>query len=133
MRSYDYCHFEITLGSDEDLTVNQVDDLRKRAALLVDEAVRQYKIAKAKEERRDYAAMAKQDDLDSARQLRASKPESEWNAHEAAFMRRVASAEYWRDVEEHVYGYAEDPERDHHFSMLRRFGGTRVSAAQAAD
>lgn len=52
MRSYDYCHFEVTLSS----TVNDlpegedrfkaVDELRKQAARLADKAVEQYKIAK---------------------------------------------------------------------------------------
>lgn len=44
MLSYDYCHFEICLGSDQD-TCN-VDELRKSAQRLADKAVRQYKIAK---------------------------------------------------------------------------------------
>ncbi|OGF05224.1 MAG: hypothetical protein A2W00_04565 [Candidatus Eisenbacteria bacterium RBG_16_71_46] len=52
MRSYDYCHFEVQLGSDENLTLEEINDLRKQAALLVDEAVRQYKIAKKKEQAR---------------------------------------------------------------------------------
>lgn len=32
MRSYDYCHFEIVLGSNEDMTTDQVNDMRKEAA-----------------------------------------------------------------------------------------------------
>ena len=51
MRSYDYCHFEICLGTDEAVTLLDVDDMRKEAMRLVDKAVEQYKTAK---EVRDY-------------------------------------------------------------------------------
>lgn len=63
MRSFDYCHFEVVLGSDAEveltqidgstvhvrqpLTTAQVDVLRKAAARLADKAVAQYKVAKA--------------------------------------------------------------------------------------
>lgn len=46
MRSYDYCHFEIVLGSTEPLDLVGVDAMRKEAARLADKAVEQYKIAK---------------------------------------------------------------------------------------
>jgi len=47
MQSYDYCHFEVTLGSDQPLTLDAVDALRKGAARLCDKAIAQYKIKKA--------------------------------------------------------------------------------------
>lgn len=59
LRSHDYCHFEVTLTkeitpdghpSDYMLAVNE---LRKEAAVLVDEAVRQYKVAKKQEHARE--------------------------------------------------------------------------------
>lgn len=46
MRLYDYCHFEVCLGSDEDMTLEQIDDMRKDAQWLADKAVEQYKTAK---------------------------------------------------------------------------------------
>lgn len=46
MRSYDYCHFEVVLGSTEATTPELVDELRKTAARLADKAVEQYRIAK---------------------------------------------------------------------------------------
>jgi hypothetical protein len=46
MRSYDYCHFEVCLGTDEDVTLQDVDNMRKEAMRLVDKAVEQYKKAK---------------------------------------------------------------------------------------
>lgn len=52
MRSYDYCHFEITMGVDMPITVAQVNDMRKEAMRLADQAVEQYKIAREDEEQR---------------------------------------------------------------------------------
>ena len=46
MLSYDYSHFEVCLGSDEDMSIKQVNELRKQAQRLADEAVRQYHMAK---------------------------------------------------------------------------------------
>ncbi len=46
MRSYDYCHFEIALGSSDPIELTEVDAMRKQAARLADKAVEQYKIAK---------------------------------------------------------------------------------------
>lgn len=45
MLSYDYCHFEICLSSDNDMTLDQVDNLRKDAQRLADKSVSQYKKA----------------------------------------------------------------------------------------
>ena len=49
MRSYDYCHFEIVLGQDTignkiqpAFNEHDVNEMRKEAARLVDEGVRQY-------------------------------------------------------------------------------------------
>jgi hypothetical protein len=46
MLSYDYSHFEIALSSDAEMDAKGVNDLRKTAQRLADEAVRQYKRAK---------------------------------------------------------------------------------------
>ena len=46
MLSYDYNHFEICLSSDNEMGIGQVNELRKDAQRLADEAVRQYKVAK---------------------------------------------------------------------------------------
>ena len=46
MRSYDYCHFEVSLSSSTANTPEAVDELRKTAAKLADKAVEQYTIAK---------------------------------------------------------------------------------------
>jgi hypothetical protein len=67
MRSYDYCHFEISLSSEcesGEIPLNHVDALRKEAARLVDKAVLQYSIAKD-----HFGRLANQDD-DSLTRLR---------------------------------------------------------------
>ena len=127
MRSYDYCHFEIVLGSDEDLTLNQVNELRKQAALLADEAVRQYKIAKQAERRRENRDWQLAELLDKLKNLK-SKPQNELTPEEAALLRTEADAEFWHAWKQDDYYYADDPDRDHHFSMLRRFQSTQIKA-----
>jgi len=52
MLSYDYCHFEVCKSTDEELTNNQTNELRKDVQRLADEAVRQYKVAKNQAARR---------------------------------------------------------------------------------
>lgn len=46
MRSFDYCHFEVALTASQVQEPEDVDQLRKSCARLVDKAVDQYKIAK---------------------------------------------------------------------------------------
>ena len=40
MLSYDYCHFEIALASDEEMELKEINEMRKDAQRLADEAVR---------------------------------------------------------------------------------------------
>ena len=49
LKSFDYCHFEVTLGLQENGVIyplSRADDLRKEAARLADKAVEQYKLKK---------------------------------------------------------------------------------------
>ena len=128
MRSYDYCHFEVALSSDQEMTLDEVNGLRKQAAILVDEAVREYRIAKKREDSRQRFEWDKERAVERATKLR-EKPPSEWSIDEAAFMRSYEDKEFWRDFESEDYYYDADPERDHHFSMLRKFQETRIAAA----
>jgi hypothetical protein len=69
MRSHDYCHFEVVLGTEgeavleyvggsleitgrQPLALEQIDALRKAAARLADKAVEQFKISKRDAEER---------------------------------------------------------------------------------
>ncbi len=127
MRSYDYCHFEIALGSDEDLAIDDVNELRKVAALLVDEAVRQYKIARQAETRREYRQRDIQSLSERINHIQVM-PESEWSIEDAALMRSYEDGTFWKSLDDESYIYDDEPERDHHFSMLRRFQDVQVSA-----
>lgn len=46
MLSHDYCHFEICKSTDQEVTDQQINELRKDVQRLADEAVRQYSVAK---------------------------------------------------------------------------------------
>lgn len=137
MRSYDYCHFEVALSAEDvfckgeneaERRANQiaiVDELRKDAAILVDEAVRQYKLAKAKEQSRSSREWQVREILERIKYIEA-KSESEWTAEEAALMRSYRDKTFWASFDQDDYFY-EDPEREHHFSMLRKFQNTRIA------
>lgn len=127
MRSHDYCHFEVSLSSDEDMDLDQINEMRKQAALLVDEAVRQYRIAKKKENSRERFEWDKERAIERYKKL-SEKPRPEWSIDEAAFMRSYEDKAFWADMDQENYYYDEDPERDHHFSMLRKFQDTRIAA-----
>jgi len=124
MRSYDYCHFEVSLSSDQDMTLDEVNEMRKQAAVLVDEAVRQYQIAKDKESRRD-GRHWQLEEMTKKVKLLKEKPQSDLTVEEAALLRSAADKEFWDGYHEDDYWY-DDPERDRHFSMLRQFKEARV-------
>lgn len=123
MRSYDYCHFEISL-SDDCADLDAVNELRKQAAILADEAVRQYKIAKEKEGQRQYKEREMKQLLDKIDFI-AKKPKSEWTCEEAALMRSKADKDFFKDYQDSCYFY-DDEGREHHFSMLSKFKDVRV-------
>ena len=125
MRSYDYCHFEVCLGTDELMDLDGINQMRKEAALLVDEAVRQYQIAKEKESSRKWNYTQMKGLLDKIK-LIESLPESERTPEQAALLRGNADSEFWQTYESEDYYYQDDPYRDHHFSMLRKFQKTIV-------
>ena len=129
MRSYDYCHFEITL-SEECADIEAVDELRKKAAILVDEAVRQYRVAKAKESARQGKEWDREKAMERVKRIE-EKPRNEWTPEEAAVMRAVADKSFWSSFDADDYYYC-DPDREHHFSMLRKFQAksdkTRIKA-----
>lgn len=56
MRSFDYCHFEVSLSSTDVVTIEDIDKLRKTAARLADKAVEQYIVAKTAIARREQFA-----------------------------------------------------------------------------
>lgn len=125
MRSYDYCHFEVCLGTDEKISIEQVNDMRKKAALLVDEAVRQYKMAMEKERDRDRRERQTREFLEKVEFLK-KKPQTELSPEQAAILRSYEDQEFWKQFHEDDFLYEENPEREYHFSMLHNFKNNRV-------
>lgn len=129
MRSYDYCHFEVSLEGDfpPETMLDDTNNLRKQAALLVDEAVRQYKVAKKAEGKRDSREWEINSTLQKVDLIKAIPP-SEWTVEQAALMRAYEDKTFWKQYESDNYFYDDDPDREHHFSMLRRFQAVVVKA-----
>lgn len=103
MRSYDYCHFEITLSTsltgiegNIDDRAKAVDDLRKQAARLADKAVEQYKIAKEWALKQAYSNdTEKIERLQKlANEIRAAVPEHERTVEEKAILKALADERY---------------------------------------
>lgn len=108
MRSYDYSHFEVTLGTNEPVTLAEVDDLRKEAARLADKAVAQFKIAKFEHERRLNDARQKVYAKQDADRIRR-KPEGERTVDEVAEL-KAFDDKVWED--NRAYNYEDDWSQD---------------------
>lgn len=106
MLSYDYCHFEVCLSSDEDMCLSQINELRKDAQRLADEAVKQYKVAKEMAQKRIKIIGEK---IEMEKEVLAYKAmqESEWPERIKAIDKTLKDKEYW---EQYDYDY-----RDVHF------------------
>lgn len=128
MRSYDYCHFEVSLSSDEDMTIEQVDEMRKKAALLVDEAVRQYKIAKEKEQKRDRREYDMRRSIEQVERIKKI-PKEELSIGDAALLKSYEEGQFWKSYNEDQYFY-DDPERELHFSMLYAMKGIKIKTSE---
>jgi len=110
MRSYDYCHFEIVLGTndDEEWDLKKVDEMRKEAARLVDKAVKQYAIAKKMAENRERLLSEKRYLEQKVEEIK-NKPESEWTAEQRAIIKQLQDEEYWN---RHQYDYEDEYDED---------------------
>lgn len=98
MRSYDYCHFEISLTSSifdgETPLAKQVDDLRKEAARLADKAIEQYKIAKQWASRSLHETNEKHKRLSELSERIMETPEEERTPEEKAIIKACADDAY---------------------------------------
>jgi hypothetical protein len=101
MNSYDYCHFEVALSA-EDVSLEDVDDLRKAAQRLVDKAIKQYKIAKR------FAAIDRTPSVELERKVRAIKenyPQSEWTPEQQAIVKEYEDRSFRASL---YYDYQDD-------------------------
>lgn len=94
MLSYDYCHFEICLSRDEEIPLSEVNELRKDAQRLADEAVRQFKIAKVRAEQRVSQKRARAFLVQEVDEI-LNIPEAERDAEQKAKVKAITDDEYW--------------------------------------
>ena len=102
MNSYDYGHFEMTLGTTEPVTMAEINEMRKDAQRLVDNAIRQYK--QAKSEANGQLAWQKEQFYAKANEIR-QKPVSEWTPEDKAHMKVLADRDW-----DARYDYGDDGE-----------------------
>lgn len=108
MLSYDYCHFEICKGTDQELTNKELNEMRKDVQRLADEAVRQYKVAK---EKANQCASEIATFPIIARNIISSIPASERTPDQKAIVKAYEDKTWREEIEaRYGYGYDDDPE-----------------------
>jgi len=107
MLSFDYCHFEIMKGTDEELTNEQINKMRKDVQRLADEAVRQYR--KAKERAAARNGYEKQR-FDATIKEILLKPENTLSLEETAMLKLYRDEQWQKQFE--LYDYEDDYEDD---------------------
>jgi len=107
MNSYDYCHFEVCLPIEQGMNLDEINELRKDAQRLVDEAIHQYKIAKAA---RNYITFTKGEFDSISKEVKIIKenfPKSEWTPEQKATIKTLEDMEFKRNLAE-KYDYEDD-------------------------
>jgi erythromycin esterase-like protein len=105
MLSYDYNHFEVSLGVPDDATTKEVNEKRKECQRLCDEAIRQYRVAKSKASLK-CQVMGEKAKLEEEVERIRREPENEWTATDKAKVKALEDHEYWK---RHDYDYDDDP------------------------
>ncbi len=106
MRSYDYCHFEVCIGTDDAKTDAEIDELRKRAARLADKAVEQYKVAKNAEYHKQTRTREWEQLREEVRRIEML-PEGDRTPNQMAKVRLLRDRDWQRYIEER-YDYQDD-------------------------
>jgi len=110
MLSYDYCHFEVSKSTDENLSDKEINNMRKDVQRLADEAVRQYKIAKDRAANRTDGKYQIQNFIAQCERA-LKKPEGERTINEVAMLKRFSDEKWQEKMErEWDYDYEEDEE-----------------------
>ena len=105
MNSYDYSHFEICLSEEVDL-LREVNEMRKHAQRLVDEAIRQYKKAKEMAAKREGAQFERGSFLERVADIQ-KKPEGERTINEIAILKQYED-EKWDSQFDYDYDYEDN-------------------------
>ena len=106
MLSYDYCHFEISKSTDENLSDEQIDLMRKDVQRLAIKAVDQYKIFKKHSDDR----INRREEFKRAERQRdkiLEKPEGERTINEIALLKAFADKN-WQDYIDLRYNFEDD-------------------------
>jgi len=106
MLSYDYSHFEIALSSDAEMDVPGVNDLRKVAQRLADEAVRQYKRAKKAAANREVGKQQREYFLHEIKRIEKTE-EQDRTVRDLAMLKQYQD-ENWQAQFEDDYDYDDD-------------------------
>lgn len=106
MLSYDYSHFEIALSSDAEMDVPGVNDLRKVAQRLADEAVRQYKRAKKAAANREVGKQQREYFLHEIKRIEKTE-EQDRTVRDLAMLKQYQD-ENWQAQFEDDYDYEDD-------------------------
>lgn len=110
MLSYDYSHFEasMSLENESGLTVQDIDDARKKCQRLADKAVGQYKKAKEMASLRSHGEYRMRNFEDECKHIQA-KDEQDRTVEEIAMLKQYED-ENWQAQFEYPYDYDDDDE-----------------------
>jgi hypothetical protein len=106
MLSYDYNHFEVSLGVPDDAPLEEVNEVRKSCQRLCDEAVRQFKVAKEMAAKRTDGQYAIEDFKAAVRKI-IEKPEEDRTIKEIAMLKQYEYDE-WQNQFRYDYDYDDD-------------------------
>jgi hypothetical protein len=104
MNSYDYSHFEASLASDKPMTIEEINGMRKVSQRLVDEAIRQYRIAKEMANGR-MGRRYEKENLEKQVEIIKKKPTPEWTPEEKAKVKLIADKDWASQFD---YDYEDD-------------------------
>jgi hypothetical protein len=108
MLSYDYCHFEIALSSDNAKTMEDANNMRKQAQRLADEAVRQYKAHMEYLREIDHDEQFRERIVQMVKNINL-KPKPEWTPEDKATVKHLKDMNYRAA---HRYNFDDDDEPD---------------------
>ncbi|MCE5212638.1 MAG: hypothetical protein LLG40_13935 [Deltaproteobacteria bacterium] len=104
MLSHNFCHFEISKTTDQDVDNKTIDDMRKDCMRLADKAVKQYQIAKDKASEKAANDFERRE-LETEVERILKIPESERTATQKAKVKALEDHEYWKRYD---YDYEDD-------------------------
>lgn len=94
MRSYDYCHFEISINRDDLSSIKAINSVRIEAAKLVDRAVDDYKKYKQSIAHSERNSFERSDLINKVKIIKENYPQSEWTPEQKATVKRLEDLEF---------------------------------------